>query len=614
MISTNQQPPLPPLSYLDLRFAGLMERLHGEECPHLFAAASLTSAFVQQRHICMDLSNVAGVEIPDEYPELKLKSLPDLESWVDTLRGSPVVGDPGDIQPLILDTPLLYLHRYWKYENDLGEQIGARAAHHTPITPDRETCVLLLDRLFPGNEDKEPDLQKVAAYIASQKSLCIITGGPGTGKTTTIAKILGLLLACQRTDNQLRIALSAPTGKAAARLEEAIASAIQKLAISPEQKEKIPTETSTLHRLLGAVPHSSQFRHSSDNPLPFDCVIVDESSMVDLPLMAKLVDAVPLHSRLILLGDKDQLASVEVGAVLGHICTGNAAVGSFSKDMAALIRENAGQKVDSVPEPDTSPLHDCIVNLNKSYRFTQKSGIGQLSRAVNEGCAEKALSILQSSDGGDVAFKEVASKERLLRRLSGLTAQKYEQYFKEPDLKRLFEHLQKFQILCAVRHGPYGVAFCNQTIEKIFSDKGHIDTKQRYYARRPILVTENDYMANLYNGDVGIVMSSLDQAATNRAWFPGKQGVLRSFLPQRLPAHETVFATTVHKSQGSEYDTVLLILPDVPAPILTRELIYTAITRAKKNIEIWGTREVFAEAVGRKITRLSGLERMLWEG
>ncbi|MBD3322928.1 MAG: AAA family ATPase, partial [Chitinivibrionales bacterium] len=304
-----------PLTALDLRFARLMEKLHGNSCPELFAAAALAGSCVQQGHICLDLESIAETTVPDELRELGLTVFPGLAHWCTILRDSSVVGTPGELEPLILDSTLLYLYRYWKYEHDFAVQMRKRAAKTLPFPNNKNNVRSLLTGLFPGDNSGVTNLQKVAAFVASQKQLCIITGGPGTGKTSTIAGILAMFLQSDIPDQNTRIALAAPTGKAAARLQEAIAGAKSRLAIPYHIAEKFPDSATTIHRLLGYIPHSPRFRHCSENPLQADMVIIDESSMVDLPLMAKLIDALPEKCRLVLLGDKDQLASVEVGAI-----------------------------------------------------------------------------------------------------------------------------------------------------------------------------------------------------------------------------------------------------------------------------------------------------------
>jgi exodeoxyribonuclease V alpha subunit len=317
------------VSELDIHFASFISRLAGTRAPELCLAAALASNYTRQGHICLALSSIAGKQLVEGENGHDPIICPELRDWHKKLRKTSVVGKPGEYKPLILDDRSgLYLHRYWDYEEKLANLIRER------VNEDKENIDFThlregLDRLFPQGQDEEVDWQKVAAFTSLVKTFCIISGGPGTGKTTTVAKILALILE-QPSPTKPRIALTAPTGKAAAKLQQAIKGSKAKLTCADSIKDAIPKEASTIHRLLGSVPGSPYFRHNAQNMLPVDIVVVDEASMVDLALMSKLIQALPPQARLILLGDKDQLASVEAGAMLGDICdAGN--VHSFSR-------------------------------------------------------------------------------------------------------------------------------------------------------------------------------------------------------------------------------------------------------------------------------------------
>jgi exodeoxyribonuclease V alpha subunit len=442
------------------------------------------------------------------------------------------------------------------------------------------------------------------------KNFCVISGGPGTGKTFTVAKMLALLL--QLSAGTLRIALAAPTGKAAARLQEAIKTARNGLNCPDAIKAAIPTEASTIHRLLQGLPDSPYFRYDAKNPLPADVVVVDEASMVDLALMSKLVQAVPGSARLILLGDKDQLASVEAGAVLGDICdTGNDY--RFSGHFAELYQKAAGEKIEKNSDQQHPPgLCDSIIQLRKSFRFGPSSGIGEISKAVNEGNSAKAFNLLKSASYDDSAWRELPRPELLPSALNDHIISGFAPYFKERDHARIFDRFSRLRIVCAVREGPYGVKALNALIERILSAGGLIRQRHRWYAGRPVLISRNDYTLKLFNGDVGIALHDAEAGHELQVFFPGPEGKLCPFSPLRLPEHETAFAMTVHKSQGSEFEKVLFIMPDRDIPVLTRELVYTALTRAKGAVEVWGREEVFRTAVSRRTVRASGLRDALW--
>ena len=504
----------------------------------------------------------------------------------------------------------LYLYRYWNYEKRLAASLRARGSSGG-ATVDESLLKDSLRRLFPGDDPKETDWQKVAAYASVVKNFCVISGGPGTGKTFAVAKILALLLEQSKT-RHLRIALAAPTGKAAARLKEAIQNAKEKLACPEEIKAAIPEEASTIHRLLRSIPGSPYFQHNEKNPLPADVVVVDEASMVDLALLSKLAAAVPTSARLILLGDKDQLASVEAGAVLGDICdTGH--IHNFSTQFCRDLKTIAGEEVEASPDGrDELAMQDCIVQLKKSYRFGEDSGIGAASQAVNDGDSGLALGLLKSGGYKDIQWQELPRPEALSRALRKDIIAGFSPYLKATEPEKAFDLFNRFRILCALREGPFGVYTLNLLAEQVLRKEGLIKQEGRWYFGRPLIITRNDYNLKLFNGDVGIILPDSESSREPRAYFPSEEGTIRKFPPLRLPEHETVYAVTVHKSQGSEFNNVLLLLPDAEAPVLTRELIYTGITRAREKVTVWAKEEVFRTAISRRIERTSGLRDALW--
>ena len=599
------------LTDLDLHFARFMNRLAGGGSPELALAAALASHATGQGDICINLRQWARrwTAIAGEPPVF---APPPTSEWLGILRASSIIGRPGARQPLILDRRgRLYLYRYWEYEHRLAEDLLRRAGE-APATVDETRLRADLDRLFPRHPQLiGPDWQKVAAVVAALKRVCVISGGPGTGKTSTVLKILALLTG-QSGGRPLRIALAAPTGKAAARLQEAIRAAKPTLGLEPDQLAQIPEEASTLHRLLGARPDSVYFRHDRDNPLPVDVLVVDEVSMVGLALMAKTVDALPPAARLILLGDKDQLASVEAGAALGDICFGG---GRFSPEFRTRLAALTGEVL---PRSRTggSPLADAIVLLRHSYRFGAASGIGALARAVNGGKAAEAVALLTGEPREDIAWQTLTDPAELPEQLAEPVATRFAPYLQAAregaGPAAVFERFNQFRVLTALRKGPFGVEALNHLCEAALRDRGLIQTRQDWYLGRPVMIVRNDYNLRLFNGDIGITLPDPDEPERMRVFFLGSDGALRSFAPARLPEHETVYAMTVHKSQGSEFDQVRVVTPNEPSPVLSRELVYTALTRAKQHAAFHGLPEVFAGAVERRLRRSSGLRDRLW--
>ncbi|HEY8515116.1 MAG TPA: exodeoxyribonuclease V subunit alpha [Candidatus Binatia bacterium] len=642
------------LSPLDEQFALTLARLADERDPSIVLAAALASRQVGLGHTCLDLRRLVHERtLVAEGGERTIEiRWPELERWCAALRASPLVGapdDPDEATPLVLDAQgRLYLRRYWSHEQRLAAAIRARASDDGQRGGARnDELEAALDRLFgPASASPEAppsgatpvavpsappapsstarsrgarddrqlalqldapssdarsdtssnarpdasasrgdDAQRAAARTAATRRLCVISGGPGTGKTSTVVKILALL-AEQRLragEPPPRALLLAPTGKAAMRLTESIRNAKAQLACDDEVRAAIPEASSTIHRALGVIEGSTtRFRHHRDNPLPADVVLVDEASMVDLALMARLVDAVPDEARLILLGDKDQLASVEAGAVLGELCA----------------------------EPrDDGPLGRCIVHLTRSWRYRPGSGIEALARAINAGDAARALEIVADPAYPDVTRVDPARDQALSPALEAQVMDGFAPYFEASDAGERLRALERFRVLCAHRRGPHGVETANSEIESALATAGRIERGGgATYAGRPIIVTRNDYQLELFNGDVGTIV---EVGGRKLAFFAAADGAQRLLSPARLPPHETVFAMTVHKSQGSEFDRVAVLLGDRPSPLMTRELLYTAVTRARQSVVLHATEEVIAAAVARPTERASGLRDAL---
>jgi len=603
-------------SEIDIHFAGFILRFSVDQDPDIFLAAALVSRATANGDICLNLDSMSETVLLAEQAGCDPILCPPAMKWRRKLKAHTAVDEPGGRCPLILDYHnRLYLYRYWEYEKKLSSSIRDRAAGAlADFNPGKvKAC---LDRLFPVI-DEDVDWQKVAAVIALLKRFSVITGGPGSGKTYAIAGILALILECTGR-NKLNICLTAPTGKAAARLSEAIKQAKEHLNCDDDIKNAIPDEVYTIHRLLKPIAGTPYFRQNIDNPLPADFVVIDEASMVDLALMSKLMQAVAPDARLLLVGDKDQLASVEAGSILGDICD-RQVIHGFSKDFLKKIEELTGTKLrDSVQLSKAgSGLQDCVTILQKSYRFSARSGIGGLSRAVNHGDAETSLALLKNHSETSMTWYEVHSNGSLSRQFARIIIDGYRKYLTIKDPVLAMREFSRFKILCALKIGPFGVTTINNLAEQVLSREDLIRRDRAgtnpWYKGRPVLITRNDYNLGLFNGDIGITLPDPNTSGHELyVYFPGTSGDFKRFSPHRLSEHETVYAMTVHKSQGSEFDHIILILPDKDYPLLTRELIYTGLTRARQKVSIWGTESVFKTAIVRKIERTSGLRDALW--
>ena len=605
------------LSEIDIHFGKFITGLDKNDNPDVFLAAALVSRATGDGDGYLDLNSIARKPILLDVAVKERHKSPKLSEWLKTLSQSRVVGRPGEFRPLILDEKnRLYLYRYWDYENRLSRTIKSRIKDDIQGI-DNSILKDSLNRLFPKNGTDEFNWHKVAAVIAAFKKFCVITGGPGTGKTFTTAKILALLLELSRK-GKLNILLAAPTGKAAARIGESIKAAKKTLNCSDDIIDAIPSEAYTIHRMLKTIPGSPYFYHNAENPLTADIVVVDEVSMVDLALMSKLLSAVKNDARIILIGDRDQLASVEAGFVMADICDrGNVHLFSeyFKKQFERLTQckmELSNKKLKNIPG-----LYDSMVVLKKSYRFAGNSEIGECSRAVNNGKFDETFSILKSNSD-QIDWKKISGPKNLSMALPKEVINGYSDYLNCRDPHKALELFNQFRILCAVKFGELGVIEINKLTEDILNRNGFIDldnlSTYPWYRGRPVLITRNDYSLELFNGDIGITMTEPDSKDKDLyVYFSGDSGKLRRFLPHRLPEHETAYAMTVHKSQGSEFETVLLILPNQDYLVLTRELLYTGITRAKNHISIWGEKEIIKTTILRKINRNSGLKDALWE-
>ncbi|CAI1150398.1 exodeoxyribonuclease V subunit alpha [Serratia proteamaculans] len=596
---------------LDLQFARVVA---GSDEPEMLLAAACLSAEAGAGHVCLMLEQLLPENLFDgRQPELAQAAWLaagqlDVAGWQRRLSASAAVGDGSTAMPMVLQQQRLYLQRMWQNEGEVAEFISSDSL---PQAVEEAELRAILDQLF-GEATDEPDWQKIAAAVAATRRIAVISGGPGTGKTTTVAKLLAALVQLAE-GRRLRIQLAAPTGKAAARLTESLGSAGKQLALTPEQRALFPTEASTLHRLLGAQPNSQRMRYHSGNRLHLDVLVVDEASMVDLPMMARLIAALPAQARAIFLGDRDQLASVEAGAVLGDIC--RFAEQGYSVARAEQLSRLTGCLLKGESAQAEAAVRDSLCLLRKSYRFDANSGIGQLASAVNTGNGKLALAALDGrfSDVSGYPLAETQDYQALLDACVTGYRDYLQQVVAGADAVAVLAAFGRFQVLCALREGPFGIAGLNERIETGLQRAGLIQRKPgaagRWYSGRPVMIGRNDSALGLFNGDIGIALR--DETGELRVHFQLPDGSIKSVQPSRLPAHETAYAMTVHKSQGSEFDHTVLVLPNHFLPVLTRELVYTAITRARRQLSLYAIDAVLMRAIRTPTQRRSGLAERL---
>jgi exodeoxyribonuclease V alpha subunit len=592
------------LDAADVHVASLIARtLVGVE-PEVLLASALAARAVRLGNVCVLIADLARSVVVDEADTVSIDALPwpGAENWGRLLAASPAVRRPQDRQgevilPLVWDGTRLYLERYWRFEERVGKDLLRRAADASgPVVASSELESILRRRFDSdaGAASSGPEPRQLEAATAALSSrIAVIAGGPGTGKTLTISRLLGAAyeVALVR-GRQLSVAMAAPTGKAAARMEAAVRTSAADEPLAGVREAMGATEARTLHRLLG-ISTTGAPRYDRLNRLPHDLVVVDETSMVSLPLMARLLDAVRPDATLVLVGDPFQLASVEAGAVLGEI------VGPMAR-------------ARSVP----GPLSGNVVVLEHNYRFAHGSEIAALADAIRKGDDDGALAILRNPRSGELVWVEVDEGVRAgldhEREEAADNAAKVVGLALAADAKSGLESASELKVLCATRFGPLGVSGWTSAIESLAKQKlPNAGIGGRRYIGRPIIVTRNDYFNKVFNGDVGLVIAGERGPV---AAFQDPSGGIRTFSLSQLGALDTWWATTIHKSQGSEFERVIVSLPPAPSPALTRELLYTAVTRARSHVSLVASEEAVRAAITHPVARASGLLSKLWPG
>ena len=650
------------LRRLDAALAAFVQGHDPQAGPCVLVATAVVAQMEGRGHSCLPLAElvaapaaVLGWMPPDsEALQALWGQLPAaLPAWLEALQACRLVRRPGhgadQGQPLVLagvegPSPLLYLRRYWDHERMVAGHIRQRSqATGDGGGVDVPAARQWLDRFFPAAGGADCNWQKVACALALRGRLAVITGGPGTGKTYTAARLLALLFATAPDAGQLRVALAAPTGKAAARLKQAIDGALGDLqaqlgdALDLDALVQRVGGARTLHALLGAHPGTRHFSHHAGRPLDVDVLIVDEASMVHLEMMAALLDALPPTARLVLLGDKDQLASVEAGSVLGDLCRG-AEAGGYGADTVEWVARLAGEAIPArFQSPEGAALSQQTVMLRTSRRFG--GPIGQLAMAVNQGDARAALATLHEARASQGVAAEVALAQGVpvqqavvlaLQGRAGMAS--YAAYAQAlarwPEVQHLaglpafpaahaawvadvLAAFDRFRLLCAVREGDWGVAGLNRAVERALDAAGHIRRSGEWYAGRPVMVSRNDAALGVFNGDIGMALPGAAPGHALRVFFP-QGGQVRSVGVTRLAQVETAFAMTVHKSQGSEFEHTALVLSAAAGGVLGRELVYTGITRARQAFTLLAERPgLLEQAIASPTRRASGLPRFL---
>ncbi|WP_421774523.1 exodeoxyribonuclease V subunit alpha [Gracilimonas sp.] len=583
------------ISILELEFVRFLTQIEPEVKQEVLLAAAACIFAQQKGHVCLDFSDWKDEYLfEDSKSELKLTD--DLKkNWFEALEKSSLVSSGNELQPLVLEGSRLYLHRYWKYEEELCAWLKQKASARLELKQEHKKAVQSV--LPPAKDLFEINWQHVAVQLSFLKDLLVISGGPGTGKTFTVLNIIAAQ-ALSHSQQEFRIALAAPTGKASRRLSESIESGKNNLSPEVLSEIEIPDSAQTVHKLLGSDFRGSTFKFNEENHLPYELIVIDEASMLDINMWVRLIRAIGPNTKLIVLGDKDQLASVEAGSILGDICGGD---NTFSEAVASSIRDLQG--IDIPVGESASPINDCILFLTKSYRFGKNSGIQKFAEAVNALDADKAIAILKNDQLEGLSWVEPDS-EALEQVFKTYVQDHYEDYSRLKEDQRL-KASHKKKILCALRKGPFGVEYMNERAERLIRRyEKRIDNRE-WYDGRIIMATRNDSLLKIRNGEIGMY-----QDKEGIIEFEGDHPVRVSAT--RLKEYEPAFAITIHKSQGSEFDEVAILLPNQVNTVLSKEILYTAVTRARLSTLIIVNEEILRRIIERSVSRKSGVEQKIW--
>jgi exodeoxyribonuclease V alpha subunit len=587
-----------------IALAGFLDERHeGLDDADLWLVVLLQQALAEG-HVCLERARI-DERLQRLFADAPLTP-PDVESLLRQFDQSPLIAEAGMVadcpRPLVREDGRLYFHRYWRNEQRIATRLMALLDRDGETADGEDMDQAALDALFPSGQTKGTDYQKLAAIVALRHRLAIVSGGPGTGKTWAVSRVLALAL---KREPSLRIALAAPTGKAAARLSQAIDESRPELGLDEALQQRIPDKAVTLHRLLGIHPMTHRPRHDAQNPLALDLLVLDEASMIDQNLMTQVCDALPDSARLILLGDKDQLSSVEAGNVFADLCGGLSRSEAGDGQRQWLQRTFA---IDLPPHQGDYRLVDQVVVLQHSRRFDPDSGIGRLARLINEGDADGCLSLLRAA-GEDEQLRWLALAPDEAPDYRALAEPVYLEMIRAGDVEQAFDAFGRFQLLAGVWKGPLGVDHINEEIEQTIRRRAGIVAGGEYFHGKPLMMTSNVYQYGIHNGDIGIVWRD-ERHGELRLCVQTAEGY-RFLALSQLPRHHGAYAMTIHKSQGSEFDEVVIVLPDADSPLMTRELLYTAVTRARKRVEIRGSEAALRAAVTRRTERMSGLRQRL---
>ncbi|MBD3615833.1 MAG: exodeoxyribonuclease V subunit alpha [Gracilimonas sp.] len=585
------------IGLLEVEYVRFLLEIQPDEKEEVLLAAAACIQAQQNGNVCLDIQAWDHAYLFED-PKSEIKITGALkQSWLDALLKSRLVSTGDELKPLVVEDKRLYLHRFWKYEEELSEWLKNKSEKLYPES--NEVKSILQNILQPSSDLFEVNWQHVAVCLSFLKDLLVISGGPGTGKTFTVLNIIAVH-AMVHSNKELRIALAAPTGKAARRLAESIESGKENLPESILSGIVIPDTALTVHKLLGSDFKGSRFKYNEENKLPYDIVVIDEASMLDITMWVRLIRAIGDDTKLVVLGDKDQLASVEAGSILGDLCQGE---NSFSEKVAATINEMSGIPVPVVKSKPS--INDSVVFLTKSYRFGTDSGIGQFALAVNNADAEKAIRLLKDSRYPNLNWVD-SSSEPLQEIIQKFAVDHYQYYSGEEENKRLISSNRK-KILCALRRGRSGVEQINREAERLIRRKKGILNSTEWYDGRIVMATRNDSILKIRNGEIGICKYKEEPAIK----FEGEYA--KEISATRLKEYEPAYAITIHKSQGSEFDEVAIILPSKVNSILSKEILYTAVTRARQNTLIIANEEIIRKTIQQSVSRNSGLRQKVWE-